>query len=466
MKSMKYKFDKFVYNDNRKKGTKNFIVSITTIVLSMFVALFICMAISAKSSLFCEILKQIFTDPFSSKSQTGYLFSNMAIFAVAACSFIFAFKSGLFNIGISGQMLFGGMMAVIAGQYMGNVHNGWGQIIIILIAVISGGLIAGLVGFLKAKFNTNEVVVSIMLNWTIYFVGTYLVKLTCKVDPSATYTEPLPDNLLLQCNHEAYLPLIILAGLVVLGTFIVFKYLVFGKKLTNVGMSFDGSKYAGHAVKTNLFLSMLISGMIAGLLGAMVYCGKSPNIPAQVTAKAIPQEGFNGISVGLIAMTNPLGVVPVSFFFGMVETAKASIAQECAIDSHITDLMFGIIVYGAAIVSLFYYVKPWKWTMKFAYRKNKISYDEHEFNVENQINEYADAIFLINKKYRDYLLHKYKQTFKKHKQKPKKIKYRSSRILIKLRINNQTVTSNAKRKKLLNKIYVHYDKYRLSKGEK
>ncbi|MDE7434024.1 MAG: hypothetical protein K2M43_02780 [Mycoplasmoidaceae bacterium] len=185
-----------------------------------------------------------------------------------------------------------------------------------------------------------------------------MVKSTCKIADSQINTVPLSDNLLLRANGQSFIPLIILAILVVAFTFIVFRFLVFGKKLTNVGMSMDGSKFAGNRVQTNLLLSMLISGMIAGLLGAMVYCGENASVPTEVTAKALPNEGFNGISVGLIAMGNPLGVIPVSILFGIVETSKAAIGTTCGVDINITNLMFGIIVYGAAVISMFYYVKP------------------------------------------------------------------------------------------------------------
>ncbi|MDE7434023.1 MAG: hypothetical protein K2M43_02775 [Mycoplasmoidaceae bacterium] len=171
MNGFRYQFDKFVFSDNRKKGVKNFTISLITIFLSMIIAVLICMAIYKKGSLFADIFNVIFTNPFSSSGQVDYLITNIAIFAVAACSFLFAFKSGLFNIGISGQMLFGAMIATIVGQRIGQnatggyiVPFGLGQIIIVLIAVISGGLVGGLIGLLKAKLNMNEVVSSIMLN--------------------------------------------------------------------------------------------------------------------------------------------------------------------------------------------------------------------------------------------------------------------------------------------------------------
>jgi len=88
----------------------------------------------------------------------------MVIFGAAGLSFIFAYKAGLFNIGISGQMMFGGIVATIAGTYMTNVPAGLGQIIIVLLGMASGAFVGFLIGILKAYLNTNEVVSSIMFN--------------------------------------------------------------------------------------------------------------------------------------------------------------------------------------------------------------------------------------------------------------------------------------------------------------
>lgn len=456
MKSFRLTWDNFIFSPNRQKGTKNFFVSFLIILISLFIALFICMIIYKKGSLFGDIFYQIFTAPFA-KGNINFLFCNIGIFAAAACSFIFAFKCGLFNIGISGQMLFSAMICEMIGQHMSNVPNVLGQLIMLIIAIVMGGLIGTLIGFLKAKFNMNEVVSSIMINWIVYFAGTYMLKSACKIDQSGIYSDSLSSNLLMQINGHGAVPLILLALLVIGVCFVVFKYLVFGKKITDVGLSLEGSKYAGYSVKTNQLLSMTISGAIAGILGIMVYFGKSNgNIPTEITAKAIPIEGFNGISVGLIAMNNPIGVIPVSFLFGMIDTSKSQIAQACGVDSNITDLMFGIIVYGAAIVSLLYYLKPWRLLIKHLkkYQHLTIPYEEYEFNVQNQINEYLDAKYLINKKYLDSLFHKDQEG------------YYENNILTQLNIGNEIVKGNKQRKALLNKLYEFYETNRLTKEVK
>jgi simple sugar transport system permease protein len=158
-----YKKHQMMYGDARKKITKNILVSIIAIISAIIVSLVIAMIIYRDTSIFYKIVEQIFIAPFN----TNYLsktISTIAIFAVGALSFLVAFRSGLFNIGISGQMLFGAIIAILFAQHMGNVPIGAGQILILLIAIFFGALVAGIIGALKAFLNVNEVVSSIMFN--------------------------------------------------------------------------------------------------------------------------------------------------------------------------------------------------------------------------------------------------------------------------------------------------------------
>jgi simple sugar transport system permease protein len=156
------------------------------------------------------------------------------------------------------------------------------------------------------------------------------------------------------------LPLIILAIIVIIFAIILLSFTTLGKKIINTGMSPTAAKYAGYSVKLNQILAMLISGVIAGILGVMVYLGKNTQMSIQVAAKTIPQEGFVGISVGLIAMSNAWGTLPVAFLFGMIDGSKSFISATYGVDPTISDTIFGIVVYGSAIISIFTFLVPFK----------------------------------------------------------------------------------------------------------
>ena len=185
-----------------------------------------------------------------------------------------------------------------------------------------------------------------------------LANLNIPHDASNLNTNAPANELLLRMDGESYIPLLIITGFVILTMIVILNFSVFGRKLRVTGLSNSGALAAGYNVKANMIASMAISGAISGILGVMLYCGFSPNMPVTAAAKVIPQEGFNGISVGLISMCNPIASIPVSLFFSMVKTSVSDL-QILGIDNHIADVVFGIVVYGAAAITLFLNIKPY-----------------------------------------------------------------------------------------------------------
>jgi simple sugar transport system permease protein len=178
-----------------------------------------------------------------------------------------------------------------------------------------------------------------------------------------------------------------LAIIVTIFAVVLLTYTTFGKKIINTGMSVFGAQYVGYSVKLNQVLAMSISGMIAGILGMMVYLGNATTMPIQVAAKSIPQQGFSGISVGLIAMSNPWAILPISCLFGMIDGTKAALSTNYGIDPSISDAIFGIIVYGAAVISIFYFLVPFKWYLRIF--RGKVYADNYQ-NYINSVNQDLD----------------------------------------------------------------------------
>jgi simple sugar transport system permease protein len=161
---LRFHRDKFLHSDKRKKSLKNILISIFTIIISMMIALFITCIIYRDTSLFSKIFIQFFKAPFSSHAIVNNTVGTIAIFSVAAVAFLIAMKCGLFNIGISGQMMFGGAIATIVAQHSIHLPNGLSQLLLLLISMVAACSVATLIGILKAFLNVNEVVSSIMFN--------------------------------------------------------------------------------------------------------------------------------------------------------------------------------------------------------------------------------------------------------------------------------------------------------------
>lgn len=391
------KWQKFVHSDVRQSTTKKILATIASILAAFIIAMIIACSVCGTWNKFGDVISTIFTAGFRNQTFVNTLLSNMCILIVGGMAFIFAYKAGLFNIGISGQMVAGATAATII-CHLAKIQPGLNQFVIIIASMFMGALVASLVGVMKAYLKINEVVSSIMLNWIIYFMSILALSiLPIPRDSSNLNTLAPNDNLLLRADGFSWMPLIILTAVVILFVAVVLNYTVIGRKQKVTGLSNTGALAAGYNVKANMISSMAISGAIAGILGVMLYCGFSPNMPVTAAAKAIPQEGFNGISVGLISMCNPIASVPVSLFFSMVKTSVSDL-QAIGIDNHIADVVFGIVVYGAAAIALFLNLKPY-WLTLDIFRGKNYSKIKHERNMANiqLLSLSSDQCAILNK---------------------------------------------------------------------
>lgn len=383
------KWDFFVQrtklSDIRQSKTKKIIASIIAIVAAFLLAMIIACSVCGTWKNFGSIIRVIFTSGFETPATVDSLLSTMSIMIVAGLAFIFAYKAGLFNIGISGQMIMGGTLGTLI-CHLAPCGQGGTQIVVLIICALGGAALAAISGALKAYLNVNEVVSSIMLNWIVFFMSILILANSAVPKDGSAITTATPNVIyLLQAkiggDYVSWLPLVIISVILVAFVAVTLNYTVFGKKQRVTGLSRTGALAAGYNVKLNMILAMAISGAIAGVLGAMQYCGYSPQMPVTAASKAIPQEGFNGISVGLIAMCSPLASIPVSLFFAMVQTSVSPL-QTLGVDNHIAQVIFGIVVYGAAMISLFLNLKPYWLTLDIFKGKN-YSKIKHERNLTN-----------------------------------------------------------------------------------
>jgi simple sugar transport system permease protein len=162
MNKFLFSFEKIKYSNHAL--VKNFLIMVLMLFLSLLLALILSAFIYHDASLIYKIFISFFTSAFSSYSFTNNTIGTIAIFSVLAIGFIIPVKCGLFNIGISGQMLFGGAMATILANHAIDMPNGISQIVLLFIGIISGTAIGIIIGVLKAYLKVNEIVSSIVIS--------------------------------------------------------------------------------------------------------------------------------------------------------------------------------------------------------------------------------------------------------------------------------------------------------------
>lgn len=280
----------------------------------------------------------------------GNTIATCAPLILTGLSVAFAFKTGLFNIGAPGQMLFGGFCATAVGLTL-DFPQGVMILLMILAGIVGGALWAVVPGILKAKFNVHEVVATIMMNWIAYWIVFYAIPAYFKGEFMETESRALPEfatlhiKPLTQMFDGSFINLgIVIALIAVTIIAIVLEKTVLGYELKAVGFNRHGAEYAGMPVNKNIILSMMIAGALAGLAGVVQYTGNATAMQIGV----MPTQGFDGIAVALLAANSPIGVVFSALFFGILYTGRGFMSAMTGIPPEIADTIISIIIYFAA----------------------------------------------------------------------------------------------------------------------
>lgn len=264
-------------------------------------------------------------------------------------SVAFAFRTGLFNIGAAGQMLFGGFCAIAIGLKV-QASTPVLLTLMILAGAIGGALWGVIPGFLKAKFNVHEVVSTIMMNWIAFEVIYYVIP---KYFTGAVQSESkklaegatLGSKWLSDMFSGSFINLgIFVAVIAVLIIAFILNKTTLGYELKAVGFNRFGAEYAGIAVNKNIVLSMMISGALAGLAGVTFYAGNSNVMQIGV----LPAQGYDGIAVALLGANGPIGVLLSALFFGILYTGRGFMNAMTNIPPEIANTIIATIIYFAA----------------------------------------------------------------------------------------------------------------------
>ncbi len=267
----------------------------------------------------------------------------------AALAVAVALRAGLFNIGVSGQML--------ASAFISSVFIGYSELpayvarpLVFIIAMVVGAIIGGFVGWLKHKFNINEVVSTIMLNYIAQYVIAFFIY-TKYIDPVSRQSKNVSDAarltiMSLQIGGYKYdIPFgFVIAILMALLIYFVFEKTTFGYELKAVGLNQKASKYAGIHVGRKMITSMMLSGALAGAAGATYYLGYFSSIQPKV----LPSMGFDAIAVALLGNSNPIGILASSFLISVIGKGSTYMSSTAGLDAEIASVITGLILLFSA----------------------------------------------------------------------------------------------------------------------
>ncbi len=326
---------------------KNTIISLIAIVLGLLAGAILMLAIGSNP---IEGYLYLFQGALRNIERIGNTLATATPLVFTGLSVAFAFRTGLFNIGASGQMLIGGFFATAVGLSF-DLSRPLLLVLIVLAGFIGGAIWAFVPGLLKARYNVHEVVSTIMMNWIAYWTVYYMIPGYFKGEFLETESKKLPEvatlkiPFLTEMFGGSYINLgFFLAVVAVIIIGFIIDRTTLGFELKAVGFNRFSAEYAGMSVNRSIILSMLISGGLAGLAGVAMYIGNSNSMQIGI----MPIQGFDGIAVALLGNNTPVGVFFSAVFFGILYSGTGFMNAMTNIPPEIANTIIAIIIYFAA----------------------------------------------------------------------------------------------------------------------
>jgi simple sugar transport system permease protein len=256
-----------------------------------------------------------------------------------------AFKAGLFNIGGQGQFLMGAMAAAIAGGLLADTSP-WVAVPLALGAGLAAGALYGFIpGALKAFTGAHEVVTTIMLNYIAVFIIAYLVSGPLR-DPMATFARTVDvgaAELPVIIGRNGHIGILLAAAAVPIVWWLLYRSTL-GFEIRTVGANPDAARYAGMRPRFLIVLTMSLSGLLAGLAGAVQILGLTGYMPAGYATSV----GFDAIAVALLGRAHPVGILLAALLFGAMRAGSGLMQIQAGIPAQMVDVLQGTILFFLA----------------------------------------------------------------------------------------------------------------------
>ena len=331
-----------------------------------------------------EAYKVIFLGAFGKPKYISWTIVKAVPLILTGLSVAFAFNTGLFNIGAEGQYIVGSIGALVVGLLLDLppvIHG----LVALLVGALCGYIWGALVGILKAKFQVNEVISSIMMNWIAFYLSNYLLSFPILRTIESDNSYPIKETASIKIagawkmseSGRAYLaqhkflkdilnpPLnfgIIIAILAAIVVWYILKKTTLGYELRAVGFNEKAAEYGGIDINKSIVKSMGIAGILAGLAGAITVLGVSGDIGIMAAQEGY---GFDGMAVALIAGNNPLGTIPAALLYAGLTYGGGKLTT-IGTYSEVVNIIIGIMILFIAMPKLLDMIKFFftKWSKK------------------------------------------------------------------------------------------------------
>ena len=289
-----------------------------------------------------ELYGTIISGAFRSKMAFQATIRFMIPLLMSSLGVALAFKMRFWNIGAEGQIIVGAVCA----SYFALFHDNWPHFLLLIVMFAAGAIGGGLWGlipaYFKSKYDTNETLFTLMLNYIALHIITYLRDGPWQDPGSSGFPKiaRFTSNAQLDKVLGVHFGWIIALILLVL-VFIYLKYTKHGYEISVVGESKSTAKYAGMNVKKIILRTMVISGGICGITGMIQAAGSDMTLASSVAGGV----GFTAIIVSWLAYLNPFGILLVSFLFSVLEKGSSVMQSTYGLSTYFASVLQGIILF-------------------------------------------------------------------------------------------------------------------------
>ncbi len=308
----------------------------------------------------------MFEGAFGSTRKFWKLMQSLAMLLCVSLALTPAFKMRFWNIGGEGQVLIGGLATTACMILLGDkVPNGLLILIMVVASVLAGAIWALIPAIFKAKFNTNETLFTLMMN----YVGIQLVSYFCMywenpkgagkigIINRATEAGWFPT-----IGGQNYLLNIIIVAIITVAMYIYLKYSKHGYEIAVVGESENTARYIGINVNKVILRTMALSGAVCGIAGLLLVGGTDHTI----STSTADGRGFTAIMVSWLGKFNPIYMIFTSLLLVFLDAGADQISMIFGLNQSFSEIITGIILFF--IIGSEFFIN---YQLKFRKRENK-----------------------------------------------------------------------------------------------
>ena len=313
------------------------------LVLALIVCALITTLVTGENPI--QVYAAIFKGSFGTSRKIWVLFQNVAMLLCVSLAVTPAFRMRCWNLGGEGQALIGGLAAAACMILLGDKLPNWAVILCMIVSSIAAGAIwAGIPALFKAKWNTNETLFTLMMN----YVATQLVAYYCVVWESPKGSGNIgiinPNTRIgwfPQIGSYKYLLNILIVAVVCVAMYIYLNYSKHGYEIAVVGESERTARYVGIKVDRVIIRTMLLSGAICGLAGLLLVGSTNHTL----TPTIVDGRGFTAVMVAWLAKFNPIWMILTSFLLVFLSRGAGEIATRFSLNQSFGDILTGVILF-------------------------------------------------------------------------------------------------------------------------